>query len=165
MRALAFAILLAGLLSPIAAQAVEPDEILSNPVLEGRARAISSQLRCLVCQNESIDDSQAPLAKDLRLIVRQRLQAGDTDSQVERYLVARYGDFILLKPPFETTTLLLWLTPLLALGAGGLAAWRASVAGRRRGGDGPAPLSEAERLRLAGLLGREETRAPSSGPS
>ena len=89
------------------ARAVEPDEILSDPILESRARDVSAGLRCLVCQNQSIDDSAAPLAKDLRVIVRERLQAGDTDDQIRAFLVQRYGDFVLLKPPFEASTLLL----------------------------------------------------------
>jgi cytochrome c-type biogenesis protein CcmH len=116
------------------AVAVQPDEQLSNPALEARARDISGGLRCLVCQNQSIDDSDAPLARDLRLLVRERLQAGDSDGQVRKYLVARYGDFILLKPPFEMATLLLWGTPIVVLLAGGVLAFgwtrrRASVAG------------------------------------
>jgi cytochrome c-type biogenesis protein CcmH len=161
-RLLSLVVLLAAWLAPLAAHAIDPDEIMANPALEARARSIASQLRCLVCQNESIDESQAPLAKDLRGIVRQRLLAGDTDAQIRSYLVARYGDFILLKPPFELQTLLLWFAPLLCLGAGGLAAWRAS---RTRASDTSAPLSEAERLRLAGLLGRENADEPAPGPS
>ncbi len=100
------------------ALAVEPDEMLKDPALEARARDISKDLRCLVCQGQSIDDSDADLAKDLRVLVRQRLTAGDTDDQVRQYLKDRYGDFILLKPPVEQKTLLLWLTPLVMLGAG-----------------------------------------------
>lgn len=95
--------------------AVQPDEILSDPAMEKRARAISAGLRCLVCQNQSIDDSDAPLAKDLRVLVRERLVAGDSDSQVLDYVVARYGDFVLLKPPINTHTLLLWMAPLMLL--------------------------------------------------
>ena len=101
------------LLTP--ALAVQPDEILPDPGLEARARAISAGLRCLVCQNQSIDDSDAPLARDLRLLVRERLQAGDSDAAVESYLVQRYGEFVLLKPPFGWHTLLLWAMPLAAL--------------------------------------------------
>ncbi len=107
-----------------AARAVEPDEILPDARLEERARGISADLRCLVCQNQSIDDSNAPLAKDLRLLVRERLKAGDSDQQVHDYVVARYGDFVLLKPPFRISTLLLWLTPLLALGLAAFAVRR-----------------------------------------
>jgi cytochrome c-type biogenesis protein CcmH len=158
MRALCLAVLMAVWFAPIAAHALDPDEIMANPQLEARARAISSQLRCLVCQNESIEESQAPLAKDLRGIVRQRLRAGDSDAQIKAYLVARYGDFILLKPPFEFKTLLLWLAPALCLAGGGLAAWRAAKAARRRLEEGAAPLSEAERLRLAGLLAGPEEK-------
>jgi cytochrome c-type biogenesis protein CcmH len=98
--------------------AVEPDEMLKNPALEARAREISKDLRCLVCQGQSIDDSDADLAKDFRILVRQRLTSGDTDAQVRQYLKDRYGDFILLDPPVEQKTLLLWLTPLVILGAG-----------------------------------------------
>ncbi|HVB89966.1 MAG TPA: cytochrome c-type biogenesis protein [Beijerinckiaceae bacterium] len=141
------------LLAPIAAHAIGPDEMLANPALEARARTISSQLRCLVCQNESIEDSQAPLAKDLRLLVRRHVLAGESNAHIIKFLVARYGDFILLKPPFEPQTLLLWFAPALALGAGGLLAWRAS---RRDKAREPllktVPLSETERARLDGLL-------------
>ena len=104
-----------------AAQAVMPDEMLKDPVLESRAREISQNLRCLVCQNQSIDDSNAPLAKDLRVIVRERLTAGDSNEQVVGYVVQRYGNYVLLKPPFQGDTALLWLLPfilmVLALGA------------------------------------------------
>src|SRR5579884_2717033 len=93
------------------AWAVEPDEMLTDPGLEARARAISKELRCMVCQNESIDDSQAPLAHDLRVLVRERLKAGDSDAQVMNFLVARYGEFVLLKPPLSWHTLALWGTP------------------------------------------------------
>ncbi len=97
------------------ARAVEPGEILPDAALETRARTISAELRCLVCQNQSIDDSNAPLAKDLRVLVRERLKAGESDRAVIDYIVARYGDFVLLKPPLNSHTLLLWLTPLLCL--------------------------------------------------
>ncbi len=98
-----------------AVHAVQPDEILSDPRLESRAREISGGLRCLVCQNQSIDDSDAPLARDLRILVRERLQTGDSNEAVRDYIVARYGEFVLLKPPFGTHTLLLWLAPLFVL--------------------------------------------------
>ena len=106
-------VLLAGV--PMQALAVLPDEMLPDAKLETRARAISQDLRCLVCQNQSIDDSNAPLARDLRIIVRERLVAGDSDKQVVAYVVARYGNYVLLKPPFQRDTVLLWLTPFLIL--------------------------------------------------
>src|SRR5947209_11643351 len=112
-----------------AAYAVQPDEIMSDPAKEARARELSRELRCMVCQNQSIDDSEAPLARDLRLLVRERIAAGDSDSQVIDFLVARYGEFVLLKPRFERQTLLLWLLTPLALAGGGLALW---MHGRRR---------------------------------
>lgn len=101
------------------AWAVQPDEILPDPALETRARALSKTLRCMVCQNESIDDSNAPLAKDLRILVRERIQAGDSDAQVRDFLVARYGEFVLLSPRFRGQTLLLWGIPALVLLGGG----------------------------------------------
>jgi cytochrome c-type biogenesis protein CcmH len=104
-------------LSP--ARAVEPDEVLADPALEARARAISAGLRCVQCQNQTIDESNAPLARDLRLIVRERLEAGDSDAEVVAHVRARYGDFVLLKPPFNPHTALLWIGPFLALAAGG----------------------------------------------
>ena len=150
MRQLVFALLM-GLAGLSGAAAVEPGEILKNPVLEARARTISEGLRCLVCQNESIDDSHAELAQDIRLLVRQRLVAGDSNAQVRDYLVARYGQFILLRPPFEMQTLLLWGTPLIVLVLGSLGILLAQR-GRRRGGDTSRPLSAAERRRLEELL-------------
>lgn len=106
-------------LSVSASLAVNPGEVLKDPALEARARALSTELRCLVCQNQSIDDSDAPLAKDLRVLLRERLQSGDSDDEVIKFLVDRYGEFILLKPYFGAHTLLLWLLPfaLLAIGA------------------------------------------------
>jgi len=149
-RAAAFALALL-LAAAGAARAVEPSEMLKDPVLEARARAISKELRCLVCQNQSIDDSGADLAHDLRVIVRERLTAGDSDEQVKAYLVARYGDFILLDPPFKAKTLLLWGGPalVLLLGAGAIV-----FAYRRRRLDAapPAALSEDEKKRLARLV-------------
>ncbi|WP_438274799.1 cytochrome c-type biogenesis protein [Nitrobacter sp.] len=143
------------------ARAVQPDEIMSNPAQEARARDLSRELRCMVCQNQSIDDSSAPLARDLRLLVRERIAKGDTDQQVLDFLVARYGDFVLLKPPFEKSTLPLWLlTPLVLLG-GGLALWGYS---RRRSkamqaaADAPPRLSEEEEARLAKLMATEPSR-------
>src|SRR4051812_33699891 len=113
-----------------AAFAVQPDEIMADPAQESRARGLSRELRCMVCQNQSIDDSEAPLARDLRLLVRERIAAGDSDGQVIDFLVARYGEFVLLKPRFENHTLLLWLLPPFVLVGGGLALW---VHQRRRG--------------------------------
>nr|WP_256478360.1 cytochrome c-type biogenesis protein [Notoacmeibacter sp. MSK16QG-6] len=101
------------------AHAVQPDEMLDDPALEERARDISAGLRCLVCQNQSIDDSDASIARDLRILVRERIEAGETDEQVVDYIVSRYGQFVLLKPVFSPTTLLLWATPLLVLLGGG----------------------------------------------
>jgi cytochrome c-type biogenesis protein CcmH len=155
MRIALRALLLLFLLDPFApmpAYAVQPNEMLQDPALEARARALSAHLRCLVCQNQSIDDSDAPLAKDLRLLVRERLVAGDSDNEVTNYLVARYGEFVLLRPPFAMHTLLLWLTPLLLLLAAvaGIG-WRV-VTGRRVPIQ-TAPLTAAEQRRLAGLLG------------
>ncbi len=130
------------------ARAVMPDEVLADPVLEARARNLSQDLRCLVCQNQSIDDSSAPLAKDLRVIVRERLTAGDTDEQVIDYLVARYGNYVLLKPPFQGDTLFLWIGPAVFLiAAAGICAlyFRA----RKRNEDEIAvPLTEGERQQL-----------------
>ena len=110
------ALLLPLFLWAAAAQAVQPDEVLDDPVLEERARALSAEIRCVVCQNESIDTSNAPLARDLRLLVRARLEAGDSDQEVLDYLVARYGDFVLLRPPVRPSTYLLWFGPALLLG-------------------------------------------------
>lgn len=135
------------------AWAVEPDEILPKPALEARARAISKELRCMVCQNESIDESQAPLAHDLRVLVRQRIMAGDSDAQIIDFLVSRYGEFILLKPPLAWNTIALWGAPpaLLLLGI----AMIVMVERRRRAmlpaGDGP-NLTAAEQARLAEIL-------------
>jgi cytochrome c-type biogenesis protein CcmH len=116
-----------------AAHAVQPDEIMSDESKEARARDLSRELRCMVCQNQSIDDSEAPLARDLRLLVRERIAAGDSDAQVIDFLVARYGEFVLLKPRLNSHTWVLWsLTPLTLL-AGGIALW---MHGRRRGRSG-----------------------------
>ena len=140
------------------AVAVQPDEMLADPTLEGRARGLSQQLRCMVCQNQSIDDSEAPLARDLRLLVRERIAAGDSDAQVIDFLVARYGEFVLLKPRFEPDTLLLWLLPPLALVGGGLALWLYS---RRRPGSAAArdqslfKLTAEEEVRLERLIAAE----------
>ena len=145
------------LTTPRAALAVQPDEILTDPALEGRARTLSKELRCMVCQNQSIDDSDAPLARDLRLLVRERLTDGDSDRQVIDFLVARYGEFVLLKPRVALHTALLWFGPPALLCGGALALF---VIARRRnrrdpdaqlkpeGGD----LTAAEQARLSELL-------------
>lgn len=149
--------LAAGLLIAAAgtAGAVQPDKVLPDAKLEARARAITSELRCMVCQNESIDDSEAPLARDLRVLVRDRLKAGDTNRQVFDYLVSRYGEFVLLKPRFEARTFILWLTApvLLVIGLiAALIAWRRS---RRESEITHAedPLTDAEKAEIAKLLG------------
>ena len=141
-------------LLPSLSLAVQPDELLADPKLEARAREISAELRCLVCQNQSIDDSDAGLARDLRLLVRERLKAGDSDIEVRDYLVQRYGDFILLKPPFKNETLLLWLTPFAVLLVGG-GALLAMSRRRRRDSGVAAPLSETDEARLKALLERD----------
>jgi cytochrome c-type biogenesis protein CcmH len=138
------------------ASAVEPDEMLDDPVLEARAREISKNLRCLVCQNQSIDDSNADLARDLRIIVRQRLVAGDSNDQVTQYIVDRYGDFVLLRPPVKVTTYALWFGPAIILLAA--AAGLAVVARRRRGG-GPQALSARDEARVRELLDGDEPGA------
>jgi cytochrome c-type biogenesis protein CcmH len=151
MRWLALIALFVALAAPTAALAVEPDEILNDPKLEARARHLSEELRCMVCQNQSIDDSAAPLARDLRLLVRERLTKGDSYSQVLDYLVARYGEFVLLKPRFELQTLLLWGLPPVALLAGFVALLM--MARRRPTADSPAPaLTPAEQRRVATLV-------------
>lgn len=151
MRRCAFIALLFALLAPTVALAVTPDEMLKDPALEARARNLSQELRCLVCQNQDIDDSQAELAHDLRVLVRERLKAGDSDQQVLDFLVARYGEFVLLRPRFELHTLLLWGLPPLALIAGMVGLF---VAMRRRktAGTEPPALSAAEQRRLATLV-------------
>lgn len=136
-------------------RAVQPDEILPDGALEHRARDISAGLRCLVCQNQSIDDSDAPLARDLRLLVRERLKAGDSDEGVRDFVVARYGEFVLLKPVLSQRTLLLWLTPALVLGAGALGL---GLALRRRSGQPTTPpLTRDEAAALDAVLGQEAT--------
>ena len=132
------------------ARAVQPDEIMSDPAKESRARNLSRELRCMVCQNQSIDDSEAPLARDLRLLVRERIAAGDSDTQVIDFLVARYGEFVLLMPRLKPHTLLLWLLPPLALAGGGFALWMHS---RRR-----SKTEAAEDPSLFKLTSEEEAR-------
>lgn len=149
MLLLALPLLAAGV---VPAHAVQPNEVLADPALEKRARNLSAGLRCLVCQNQSIDDSDAPLAGDLRRVVRERLMAKDTDAQVMDYVVARYGDFVLLKPPFKPSTLILWLTPLAVLLGGIVLARRTTRARPVADDSGSAPLSDAEKAKLERVL-------------
>jgi len=151
--------LLGGLSGP--AGAVEPDEMLDDPVLEQRAREVSRDLRCVVCQNENIDESNAEMARDMRLLVRDRLKEGESNEQVKQYLVDRYGDYVLLNPPFKPTTYVLWFGPALIL-LGGMAAAFAFYRRRAAAPVAPPPLSEAEQARLRALLsdghdGKSET--------
>jgi cytochrome c-type biogenesis protein CcmH len=132
---------------------VTPDEQLRDPVLEARARALSQELRCVVCQNQSIDDSAAPLAHDLRVILRERLAAGDTDRQAMDYLVRRYGDFVLLRPPFQADTWALWLGPLAVLLLGGVGV---GLYMRGRSLRPESPLSAADESEAARLLKAED---------
>jgi cytochrome c-type biogenesis protein CcmH len=150
-RILSVCIVAAALSVAAPAFAVQPDEILPDPALEARARAISAGLRCLVCQNQSIDDSDAPLARDLRILVRDRLKAGDSDEQIIDFVVARYGEFVLLKPRFEPHTMLLWLaTPVVGIAAIAIVV----LAARRRKleANQAAPLTDSEKRRLKKLL-------------
>jgi cytochrome c-type biogenesis protein CcmH len=145
-------VLLVSLLLATSAWAVLPEEQLDDPALEARARQISRDLRCVVCQNQSIDESDAPLAADLRVLVRERLLAGDTDAEAKAYLVARYGAYVLLRPPLNGDTVLLWLAPFLVIVLGGIGVavyWRARSSGAS---DAPAPLAADERRRLDALL-------------
>lgn len=161
----AFAALAVLVAAGSAALAVQPDEIMKDPAKEARARNLSREIRCMVCQNQSIDDSDAPLARDLRILVRERLAKGDSDGEVLDFLVARYGEFVLLKPPFELHTLLLWLFPPLVLAGGGIALW---LRGRRRAlsprEQALAPLTPDEEARLAKLIG-EDVPAAGDGRS
>jgi cytochrome c-type biogenesis protein CcmH len=147
------------ILAAVPAYAVRPDEMLANPALEARAREIGRELRCLVCRNQSIDDSDADLAHDLRVLVRKRITAGDTNDQVIAYIRSRYGDFVLLRPPFEIATVLLWGGPPLILLLGAIGAARFYRARTRNSGPGaeaaPAALSPEERRRLQAVLGEE----------
>ena len=136
------------------AYAVEPDERLADPALELRARVISAELRCLVCQNQSIDDSSAPLARDLRMLVRERLTAGSSDAEIIRFLTDRYGEFVLLRPRFSVANSVLWLGPFVLLGAIVATLWRRyrTSAPRRETPDQSAPLSDEENKRLKRIL-------------
>jgi len=154
MRFVLILLVTVALLAPAArALAVQPDEMLPDPALETRARGLSKELRCMVCQNQSIDDSDAPLARDLRLLVREHLRAGETDQQVLDFLIARYGEFVLLRPRFAPHTALLWLTPLgvLVIGALGIA----MSARRQRSSEGN--LTADEEGRLAEILQRKDS--------
>jgi cytochrome c-type biogenesis protein CcmH len=149
--------LLIGLLSPTPLLAVQPDEMLPNPAQEARARALSRELRCMVCQNESIDDSEAPLAHDLRILVRERIKAGDSDAQIIDFLVARYGEFVLLKPRLSWHTALLWgLPPVLLLFGGALVLVSLTRRGRALGGE-DAKLSNVEEEQLANILSERQS--------
>jgi len=156
------AVVMLAVMSATSAYAVEPDEILPDPAMEARAREISAGLRCLVCQNQSIDDSNAPLARDLRLLVRERLQAGDTNSQVIQFVEDRYGEFVLLSPPLSWRTVLLWAAPLFALI---LAVWISARAWSRRqtvAAAAPAsvPLSPDEERKLREILANGDEKPP-----
>ncbi len=161
MRWVRFLVVALALVMPVSAMAVQPDEVLPDPALESRARTLSKELRCMVCQNQSIDDSDAPLARDLRILVRERLQAGDSDAQVLDFLVARYGEFVLLKPRFSGHTAILWLLPVAVLLIGAVIlvlAWRRY---RRPAGVAPAAaestaLTPAESEQLSRILQRGE---------
>ena len=143
------AFLLVLLLAAPAFAVSNPAEMLPDPAGEARAENIGRQLRCMVCQNESVEESEADLARDFRHIIRERVKAGESDQQIMDWMVARYGDFIRLRPPFSALTLVLWAAPILAVGIGAVAV----LLGRRRRPEPPAPLSEAERQRLGTLSG------------
>ena len=145
-----FLLVLTLILAAAPAFAVNPDEMLSDPALEARARTLSAELRCMVCQNQSIDDSNAELAKDLRLLVRERITDGDSDEQVLNYIVSRYGEFVLLKPRFSARTLLLWGAPVLLILAGG--ASLIVFARKRVGKPTGSKLTDDEQAKLAELL-------------
>ncbi len=148
-RGLLLALMLS-IFAPLSAMAVNPDEVLADPVLEQRARNLSAQLRCMVCQNQSIDDSNAELARDLRVLVRERLSNGDSDEQVIDYVVSRYGEFVLLNPRMSAKTIILWATPVLLL-LGGTGAMIVYVRSRPRQG-AVAALTPEEQARLDALL-------------
>ncbi|HLG47190.1 MAG TPA: cytochrome c-type biogenesis protein [Reyranella sp.] len=156
--------LLLALMISLPALAVEPSEMLKDPALEARAREIGRALRCVVCQNQDVDDSNAEVAHDMRLAVRQRLVAGDSDRQVMDYMVARYGDYVLLKPPFKAETWLLWLgAPLVLVLAGG--ALLLAARKRRPAEATSAPLTDEERARVESLLGARRRPERSEGSS
>ena len=162
MRPVLAAVVLALMLAQAQA-ATSPDEILADPMLEQRARGLAKQLRCLVCQNQSIDDSDAELAQDLRALVREQLQAGKSDQEILAFLTARYGDFVLLKPPVKPTTWLLWFGPFAVFAVAGLGIWAAS---RRKPPTAAAPaqpLSAAEREELDALLAQDDPSSSDPG--
>lgn len=154
MRRLVVVALLLALVTTAPSLAVQPDEMLKDPALEARARSLSSELRCLVCQNQSIDDLEAPLARDLRLLVRERLTQGDSDTQVLDFLVSRYGQFVLLRPRMELQTIILWGLPPAALLAGMIGLLITSRRRRKLAIDA-APLSREEQQRLSTLVHRD----------
>ncbi len=137
------------LVAALPVRAIQPDEVLPDPAQEARARMLGKELRCLVCQNQSIDDSEADLARDLRILVRQRIEAGDSDADVLRYVHARYGDFVLLRPPVNPSTWLLWFGPFVLLAGGAAGLW---LQAHRRRAPAAAPLGPDERARLDALL-------------
>ena len=149
MKTLRLILVMLALIAPTLALAVRPDEMLEDPALKSRARDLSGQLRCLVCQNESIDESDADLARDIRLLIRERITKGESNDQIRDFLVSRYGDFILLKPPLKPETLILWLSAPLTFALGAYAIFRTS-----RGAKSPAaPLTAEEEARLRELEG------------
>ncbi|QUS39316.1 cytochrome c-type biogenesis protein CcmH [Tardiphaga alba] len=153
MRRIAAGLLALTLVIGAPAYAVQPDEVMQDPAQEARARSLSKELRCMVCQNQSIDDSDAPLARDLRLLVRERIATGESDKQVMDFLVARYGEFVLLKPRLEGHTLLLWLlTPLVLLSGAGALWWHNRRRNRRAAGDAGVALTADEEARIERLL-------------
>ena len=156
MRQLGAIALVLAIIASSSSLAVQPEEMLKDPKLEARARELSRELRCMVCQNQSIDESEAPLARDLRLLVRERLSKGDTDQQVLDFLVARYGEFVLLKPPLESKSIILWALPPVALLAGAISLFFA-VRRRRTVQLEPATLSIEERRRLSTLVDEHRT--------
>jgi cytochrome c-type biogenesis protein CcmH len=162
-KLLASLVIAAVMLGGQAAYAVQPDEVMADPAKEARARELSRELRCMVCQNQSIDDSDAPLARDLRLLVRERIASGDSDAQVIDFLVARYGEFVLLKPRFNSHTLLLWLLPPLALAGGGLALWanmRRRSGSNAREDESLVKLTADEEARLEALISGKKPEKP-----
>jgi len=145
-------VLAIGLMAVSPAHSVQPDEIMADSAKEARARDLSRELRCMVCQNQSIDDSEAPLARDLRLLVRERLAAGDSDAQVIEFIVARYGEFVLLKPKLNSHTWLLWFLPPLVLAGGAAALWTNNRRRNRNGMAEPQGLTADEEARLKRLM-------------